>query len=399
MAATGVGPDPQNVRLEPLQSYDFITFDGLTGTRYWPKLRCDEQGNRCEIGESGGPEEVCHKTAGCAPPVDTKFEASFGAHEDWVDISLVDGFTLPFRFEMQGNCTAGFGNKEVTTNTIDCSRLSFDQCPRAENLGEISSNVNLQVLHPDTQQAVGCYSPCSKLTLSQWGNTDANGAPPSDPRIAPYCCPTPPESPHECRAGPVPDTSFVQAVHSMCPGVYGYSYDDGMGLLKCSSTTRYEVTFYCPASSPPPSVPAADAVAATVPAAAAVVTDAAPQLPAAAATPIPAFPSVPMFTPPEAAPTPGAAGQQPAFLALVRKFESGRGTKGSMGLASAPATLAACLLAAFAVVFSLVMAALRMSPRGGSAGPHRPAVYAQVAVLEGLTSGLYSAPSVAEAAA
>jgi len=42
----------------------------------------------------------------------------------------------------------------------------------------------------------------------------------------------------------------VQAVHDSCPGVYGYSYDDGMGLVRCSSDTTYEVTFYCPSSSP-----------------------------------------------------------------------------------------------------------------------------------------------------
>ena len=43
-----------------------------------------------------------------------KFEASFGQNGvDWVDISLVDGFTLPFKFEMftapGKKCDAGDG--------------------------------------------------------------------------------------------------------------------------------------------------------------------------------------------------------------------------------------------------------------------------------------------------
>merc|ERR1712241_353806 len=42
------------------------------------------------------------------------------------------------------------------------------------------------------------------------------------------------------------DTSFVQVVHKSCPGVYGYAYDDAMGLLRCNATSRYQLTFYCP---------------------------------------------------------------------------------------------------------------------------------------------------------
>jgi len=184
--------------------------------------------------------------------VDTKFEASFGQNGvDWVDISLVDGFTLPFKFEMftapGKKCDAGDGNRNVT-DIIDCSALSFHECPSTEDLGSQGSSVNLKVQHPDSGQIVGCYSPCSKLTLQQWGNGKANGHSPWDDSVKEYCCPTPPESPEECRAGPVKDTDFVRAVHRGCPGVYGYAYDDGMGLLQCPSDTLYEVTFYCPAS-------------------------------------------------------------------------------------------------------------------------------------------------------
>ena len=36
--------------------------------------------------------------------------------------------------------------------------------------------------------------------------------------------------------------SEVEAIHSMCPGVYGFSYDDGMGLVTCEPTARYLFT-------------------------------------------------------------------------------------------------------------------------------------------------------------
>ncbi|CAE7463395.1 unnamed protein product, partial [Symbiodinium pilosum] len=38
----------------------------------------------------------------------------------------------------------------------------------------------------------------------------------------------------------------VQAIHQMCPGVYGYSYDDGMGLITCDATSTYMFTVGCP---------------------------------------------------------------------------------------------------------------------------------------------------------
>lgn len=288
MAQRDNGPDGQNIRLQPGRHFDFATPDGLAGTRYWPKMRCDPDGNNCAIGESGGPGETCDSASGCAPPVDTKFEASFNANgEDWVDISLVDGYTLPFKFEMRGGgCSAGFGNRSDFTlpgywgqycddttgkhyyidhstgerfedppKIIDCSKLALDQCPTAENMGTWSA-ANLNVVKPQgTGESVGCYSPCSKIIFSQWGNTFGQGKSASDSEVAPYCCPTPPMSPQACRAGPVRHTQFVQNMHKMCPGVYGYAYDDGMGLLRCSPATKYIVTFYCPAQQTVPTPP------------------------------------------------------------------------------------------------------------------------------------------------
>lgn len=31
----------------------------------------------------------------------------------------------------------------------------------------------------------------------------------------------------------------VQTIKELCPGVYGFAYDDGVGLLRCEATTRY----------------------------------------------------------------------------------------------------------------------------------------------------------------
>mmetsp|Transcript_98714 Transcript_98714/g.247365 ORF Transcript_98714/g.247365 Transcript_98714/m.247365 type:complete len:470 (+) Transcript_98714:75-1484(+) len=246
MAQVKSGPDKQNIKLSPGESQVFHTPDGLSGTRYWAKMRCDAHGDRCEIGESGGPGQTCNETLGCAPPVDTKFEASFGAGGvDWVDVSLVDGWTLPFKFHMSKKCSAGDGDRKVH-KTVDCSDLSLDDCPGVEHVGNASNGpLDLRVRIPGSATVVGCYAPCSKLTYTNWKNAAAKYGP-ADPSAREYCCPTPPESPRACRAGPVKTTKFVKAVHKKCPGVYGYSYDDGMGLLLCPDDTKYQMTFFCP---------------------------------------------------------------------------------------------------------------------------------------------------------
>ena len=92
---------------------------------------------------------------------------------------------------------------------------------------------------------MGCYSPCAKLTYQQWGQGYSDT--PESKQAQDFCCPTPPITPEACSAGPVSRTKFVEAVHKLCPDVYAYAYDDGIGLAQCPAGTQYDVTFYCPA--------------------------------------------------------------------------------------------------------------------------------------------------------
>ena len=50
---------------------------GLASARFWAKWGCDESGDNCAIGQSGGPGQSCG-AHGCAPPIDSRFEATFG---------------------------------------------------------------------------------------------------------------------------------------------------------------------------------------------------------------------------------------------------------------------------------------------------------------------------------
>merc|ERR1711963_1033875 len=115
----------------------------------------------------------------CAPPIDSKFEATFaspeeGRDKDIVDMSLVDGYTFPFKLETSGECI----RLAVPFQQMDCSGLSLQACPSAQMIAGVGA-VDLRATNPATKKVSGCYSTCTKLTDDKWG------APIGDP--APYC--------------------------------------------------------------------------------------------------------------------------------------------------------------------------------------------------------------------
>lgn len=159
---------PQKVKIEPGMSADYIVPKSISATRFWPKYGCDDTGSNCTMGESGGPELGC-PPRGCSPPIDSKFEATFGASDgnDWYDASQVDGWTLPYKFDFK--CGAKI-------DKVDCSGLKENICPTQNIDG--AGTVSLAAHNPDKEDAyAGCYSPCAKLTYSNWNNPSGRHSP------------------------------------------------------------------------------------------------------------------------------------------------------------------------------------------------------------------------------
>jgi len=257
-------------------------------------------------GHQHGPYWTDMKVQGYfAPGIDSKLEATWGCstsiysktpekcalnpsdltkHLDsntWWNGSAVDGYTLPFRINIknhQGSCRdAQHGDNPVPNPGVDCSGLDMSMCPIDEDLSTKNAfdiinktpvnSVNLQFKHLGDGNITGCFSPCSKLTLAQgsrmpqdatgkeienmsggWANI-LGGLTPSSPAAQMYCCPTPPVSPEDCRAGPASNSSYLHSVQEKqhCP-IYTYAYDDASGLGICSAETQFEVIF-CPTNS------------------------------------------------------------------------------------------------------------------------------------------------------
>lgn len=239
------------------KTYD-IPVVGLASTRFWAKTGCDSTGQNCLVGQSSPP---CPAT-GCAPPIDSKIEATWGCAlsekvcgktpqgktlkgDTFWNGSSVDGYTLSYRIDVGANGGAGCA-------AVNCNELWQGQCPTAENLSTDGKypdlkNINLNVFGPKPDggaaPVLGCFSTCMALTAS---NDGGKGYQPSDPQAQMYCCPTPPISSPACQKGPVVKTKYVQAVHGMCHGTsYAYTYDDGLGTRTCTPDTKITMT-YCP---------------------------------------------------------------------------------------------------------------------------------------------------------
>jgi len=230
---------PANVKLTPGEAFTYNIPSGRTvaSTRFWPKMGCNPDGTNCRLGSSGGPGQDCPRH-GCAPPVDTKFEATFHDFNtaepvDWFDTSGVDGYTLPYSLELDSNCPHG--------KSLDCSGLSLADCPTDEVLN--GQWHDLHVKYDGIEETVGCFSHCGKLTYTNWGNSPTWA--PQHPMAQMYCCPTPPVSPLGCRLGPVESTKYVRLFREKCKGVYSYAYDDAVGLQTCPIGTTYTWTLYC----------------------------------------------------------------------------------------------------------------------------------------------------------
>lgn len=167
---------------------------------------------------------LCHKEAAVRESLFVSTSILKVLFTVWYDISLVDGYSLPVQIvpnHQEGSC-----------RTTDCN-LHLNSCPRAENdVGDLQVSKN--------GQPIMCLSPCKRFNYPKPIGLGRNEQ--EDPGKY-LCCPTPPISSEQCRAGIVVQTQYVKLVHRDCPTAYAYAYDDAGGLHTCPTDTSFDVTF------------------------------------------------------------------------------------------------------------------------------------------------------------
>ncbi|CAM0872239.1 unnamed protein product [Alopecurus aequalis] len=198
---TGFALPPGSARALPFPT-------GWSG-RLWARTGCGQDASgrfACATGDCGTGTVECSGAHGATPATLAEFTLDGGGHNDFYDVSLVDGYNLPILVEPAGSN----GNTGTTCAAAGCSADLNLRCPA------------------ELRSAGGgaCRSAC-----------DAFGTPE-------YCCSGAFANPNTCRP-----TAYSQAFKLACPRSYSYAFDDPTSTFTCGGGRDYTITF-CPVATP-----------------------------------------------------------------------------------------------------------------------------------------------------
>lgn len=189
-------------QMNPGSSVSFGVSQTFNG-RVWGRTGCNGASPaQCTTGSCGGSGLQCAGTTGQAGTSLAEFNLD-ASGTDYYDVSYVDGFDNPVGItSTNGSCNS--------PNT--CSSAPLTQCSS------------------DLRSGGYCLSPCTVY------NTDQ------------YCCRNAYGTSATCQPStwPANEQSYVNNIHTYCPGQYSYAYDDSIGLHTCPAGGNYTITF-CPA--------------------------------------------------------------------------------------------------------------------------------------------------------
>ncbi|KAK1430592.1 hypothetical protein QVD17_13450 [Tagetes erecta] len=179
-------------QLENGQSWQITVAPGTPKARIWGRNGCtfDASGRgRCDTGDCNGMLEC--KSYGAPPNTLAEFALNQDSNNDFVDISVVDGFNIPMEFSpVGGSC-----------KTMRCAGDLNGQCP------------------DPLRTTGGCNNPCTVFKTVE------------------YCC--------TIERGSCGPTDYSRFFKDRCPDAYSYPQDDQTSLFTCPGGTNYKVVF-CP---------------------------------------------------------------------------------------------------------------------------------------------------------
>ncbi|MBA0678852.1 hypothetical protein Goari_020171 [Gossypium aridum] len=192
-AASSTGDAGSGKKLDQGQTWQITSASGTVRARIWARTKCnfDASGKgSCETGDCGGVLEC--KGYGKAPNTLAEYSIDQYEHQDFIDISNIDGFNVPMEFS---------SNSPGCTRVIKCTADIVGQCPN------------------ELKVAGGCNGPCPVFNTEE------------------HCCNNP-----GTNCGP---TNFSRFFKERCPDAYSYPKDDPTSLFTCPTGTNYKVIF-CP---------------------------------------------------------------------------------------------------------------------------------------------------------
>jgi len=195
-----------------------VPYDFYAG-RFWARTGCTgspaKRTFRCETGDCG-PWIQCagdNVHRGGAPPVTlAEFTLNGFGDKDYFDVSLVDGFNVPLKIQVNNPNEEENSNKYWCTDP-ECAVDINQVCPK-----------ELEVRKGG--KVVACMSACKKF------NTDE------------YCCRNPCCGTSDTCTEKKWEVNYPRVVKDHCPTAYSYAYDDKTSTFFCKNTD-YTIIF-CP---------------------------------------------------------------------------------------------------------------------------------------------------------
>ncbi|KAF8027389.1 hypothetical protein BT93_E0327 [Corymbia citriodora subsp. variegata] len=192
------------------QTWTLVIPAGTTAGRIWARTECqfDSSGKgSCKTGDCGGLLQC--QAYGVSPNTLAEFSLNQYMNQDFVDMSLIEGFNVPMEFSStSGACNLvieGFNVPMEFSLTsggcnlmLKCTADIIGQCPAALTVPG------------------GCNGPCPIFKTDE------------------YCC----------NAGSCEPTDYSRYLKNRCPDAYSYPKDD-TATKACPGGTNYKVVF-CP---------------------------------------------------------------------------------------------------------------------------------------------------------
>jgi hypothetical protein len=283
---------------------------GSASNKYYFNLGCVEtsgdyaQWGNCKIGGAFGATDVGLDISGSNTWLEVTWGCKSGAvcvknpsspdddltAVDWMDISVVDGYTIPMTLTLgvdEGsthNCQYNTG--DAWDGTEDASFLDFASCPKetADSLWTMESalvpvlngpGLSLVTPNPDTSDPMNCVAPYKWFSSEYLGDTVAGVSRPLPSNIQVFdqlnevnwygckakcgetsgtpACVCPECDPPACLAGPYGNTqksaartNYVRYLKAMGMKAYTWQYDDNSGNKHCDQGVHLTLTL-CPA--------------------------------------------------------------------------------------------------------------------------------------------------------
>ncbi|XP_010529553.1 PREDICTED: pathogenesis-related protein R major form-like [Tarenaya hassleriana] len=190
-ASSAPGKPASGRRLGQGETWTVTADPGTTQGRIWGRTNCNFDGSgrgSCETGDCNGALECT--SYGQAPNTLAEYTIGGFANQDFIDISVIDGFNLPMEFS---------SNSPQCSRVIRCVGNIIGECPAQLRMNN------------------ACNGPCPVLKTEE----------------------------HCCNSGNCQPTDLSRFFKQRCPDAYSYPKDDPTSLFTCPTGTNYKVIF-CP---------------------------------------------------------------------------------------------------------------------------------------------------------